>query len=96
MALGLSVHNVGADRFAAHTVQVVMLHLGLFCNDNYWVGTCSEKQRQSTYLVRAAGGNEDTFIGLLLKVPWLDAILLLQLCQVLGAQIELLQSQDPL
>ena len=42
-------------------------------------------------LVGAASRNKDTIPRPLLKMPWLHSILLLQLYQVLGTQIEFLQ-----
>lgn len=43
------------------------------------------------HLVGAASRDEDGLVSVLLKVPRLDAVLLLQHCPVLGSQEEVLQ-----
>ena len=49
----------------------------------------------TSHLVRAARGDEDCLIGVLLKVPGLNAFLLLQHGPVLARQVEGLQQQKP-
>lgn len=54
--------------------------------------THSDRVTNDADLVGAASWNEDTISRPLLKMPWLHPILLLQLSQVLGTQVEFLQA----
>ena len=79
-----------------HGLQHAVLASCVVSRQQRCIGIGTAGVMSATHLVRAASRDEDALFTVLLKVPGLNAILYLQLLQMLAAQVEGLQQQTHL